>query len=298
MIKINPSFFKKYSLFTLVFTLLTIFWGAWVRLSFSGDGCGRSWPLCENQIFPENVKALIEWLHRLSSGLSLVFILFLFVITFKIYPKNHGVRFFSSTSLVLILIEALIGAVLVLTGLVGANEETVRVLVLAIHSVNSLLLVGALSLCYKMSLWEKRGEKITENLKLEKPLIYFICFFPLLALTGNIASLAGQLFPSLSLVSALILDLLPSSHISLKIRPLHPLLAICFLLGLGFFSFSKKSLLVPLLAVLGMVLFGFATLIFLSPLWMKLTHLVLAYSLWIFLLSASVKKNQLVIKEV
>ena len=291
MIGATPSFFKKYSLFALVFTLLTIFWGAWVRLSFSGDGCGNSWPLCENQIFPENIKALIEWLHRLSSGLSFVFILVLAVMAFKIYPKSHGARVFSLTSLVLILIEALIGALLVLTGLVGANQETVRVLVLAIHSVNSLLLMGALSLCYKMSLWEKRGEKITENLKLEKPLIYFVLLFPLLALTGNIASLAGQLFPSLSLSSALILDLLPSSHISLKIRPFHPLLAISFLLGLGFFAFSNKSLLAPVLAVLGMVLFGFATLIFLSPLWMKLTHLVLAYSLWIFLLSSSVQKT-------
>ena len=290
MLKANPSFFKQYSLFTLVFTLITIFWGAWVRLSFSGDGCGNSWPLCENQIFPENIKALIEWLHRLSSGLSLVFILVLAGLAFKIYSKNHGVRVFSLASLVLILIEALIGALLVLTGLVGANQETARVWVLAIHSVNSLLLVGALTLCYKMSLWEKRAEKITENLKLEKPLIYFVLLFPLLALTGNIASLAGQLFPSLSLFSALILDLLPSSHISLKIRPFHPLLAISFLLGLGFFAFSKKSLLAPVLAVLGMVVFGFATLIFLSPLWMKLTHLILAYSLWMFLLSSSVRK--------
>ncbi|MCZ0931644.1 MAG: COX15/CtaA family protein [Oligoflexia bacterium] len=288
--KLNPSFFKNYSLFTLVFVLLAIFWGAWVRLSFSGDGCGSSWPLCEDKIFPENVKALIEWLHRLSSGLALCFVFILFAMAFKIYPKNHGVRAFSTASFVLILISALIGAVLVLSGLVGANTDKVRVLVLAVHSVNSLLLVGALTLCYKMSLWKKRGEKITDILKVKKPMIYFVSLFPLLALTGNIASLAGQLFPSLSLSSALALDLLPSAHISLKIRPLHPLLAVSFLLGLSFFAFSKKHLLAPALAVLAVVLFGFATLVFLSPLWMKITHLVLAYVLWIFLLDFSIQK--------
>ena len=288
--KLSPSLFKKYSLFTLIFTLLTIFWGAWVRLSFSGDGCGNSWPLCEGRIFPENIKALIEWTHRFSSGLSLFLIFVLLVIAFKIYPKKHGVRIFSTASFVLILISALIGAILVLSGLVGGNIEKIRVLVLAIHSVNSLLLVGSLVLCYKMSLWKRRGERITESLKLRKPLIYFIALFPLLALTGNIASLAGQLFPSESLSSALALDLLPSAHISLKIRPLHPLLAVSFLLGLSFFAFSKKHLLTPVLAVLAVALFGFATLVFLSPLWMKMTHLILAYALWIFLLDFSLQK--------
>lgn len=282
--------FRHYSLFTLIFTLLTIFWGAWVRLSFSGDGCGNSWPLCEGHIFPENIKALIEWLHRLSSGLSLIFIFILFAIALKLYPKNHGIRKFSGYSFVLICIEAVIGAFLVLSGLVGDSTETLRVLVLAVHSVNSLFLAGALTLCYKMSLWEKKEDKTAESLTFKKPLIYFVCLFPLLALTGNIASLAGQLFPSESLSSALALDLLPSSHISLKIRSLHPLLAVSFLLGFGFFAFFKKYLLVPALAVLAVVLFGFATLVLLSPLWMKITHLILAYGLWIILLNFSVQK--------
>ena len=289
--KLKTDFFKPYSLFTLVFTLITIFWGAWVRLSFSGDGCGKSWPLCEGGIVPENIKALTEWAHRLSSGLSFIFIFILFVLAFKIYPKKHGARFFSTASFILILIEAFIGAGLVLSGLVGENADKIRVLILAVHSVNSLLLVGALTLCYKMSLWEKRGDKITAGLQFKKPLIYFVCLFPLLALTGNIASLAGQLFPSASLAEALALDLLPSSHISLKIRPFHPLLAVAFLLSLSFFAYSKKQLLIPALAVLGTALFGFFTLISLSPLWMKIGHLVLAYALWIFLLDSSIQKN-------
>ena len=114
-------------------------------------------------------------------------------------------------------------------------------------------------------------------------------FFPLLALTGNIASLAGQLFPSLSLSQALVLDFLPSAHISLKLRPFHPLLAVGFVLVLSWLSFSIKNLRAVTIASLIVACFGFATLVSLSPLWMKMGHLILAYGLWIFLVCSCVK---------
>ena len=282
---INKNFFQKYSLFTTVFTLLTIFWGAWVRLSLSGDACGNSWPLCNESFLPENKSALIEWIHRGTSGLSIILIFILLVLALKIYPKNHIVRKFSTASLILILIEALIGAFLVISGLVGLNTDKARILVLSLHLINSLFLIGALSLCWKTSLWE--------NFKIKKPHIYFVVFFPLLALTGNIASLAGQLFPSSSLSQALTLDFLPSAHISLKLRPFHLLLAVAFVLALSWLSFSKKHLRAVTIASLIVASFGFATLVSLSPLWMKMGHLILAYGLWIFLVCSCVKLNTL-----
>ena len=256
-----------------------------MRLSLSGDGCGTSWPLCNEKILPENTKALIEWIHRGTSGLSLIFILILFVLAIKIYPKKHIVRKFATASFVLILIEALIGAFLVLSGFVGLSRSEARVPVLAFHLINSLLLVGALCLCWRASLWN--------HLKIKKPHIYFVLAFPLLALTGNIASLAGQLFPSLSLAQALVLDFLPSSHISLKLRPFHPLLAVLFLIILSTLSFSFKNLKFLALASLAVALFGFATLISLSPLWMKIGHLILAYGLWILFVCFSVKQMKI-----
>ena len=282
----NRRFFKFYSLFTICWTLATIFWGAWVRLSLSGDGCGASWPLCHEQVFPKTPSAVIEWIHRGTSGLCVVFIFFLLILAVRVYPKNHVVRKLGMASFVLVLIEALIGAVLVLGQFVGLNTDQTRVLVLVIHSVNSLLLAGALSLCYKISFWDR--------FKIKKPIFYFVLFFPLLALTGHIASLAGQLFPSLSLSQALALDFLPSAHISLKIRPWHPLLAVLFLLALSLAGFSKKSLAALTLTSCFVALFGLVTLISLSPLWMKIGHLVLAYALWIFFVFSCVqeKKNK------
>ncbi len=276
---LNKKNFKKYSLFTLVFTVLTILWGAWVRISVSGNGCGNDWPLCKQSFLPDDIFSLIEWIHRLTSGLSLLFILVLFVITFKIYPKNHFLRKLASLSFLLIIIEALIGALLVLGNLVGLNESYFRVFVLAFHLINSLILVASLTLCWKTSLWNK--------FKIKKPQFYFLLIFPILALTGNIASLAGVLFPTESLSQSLTLDFLPTAHITLKLRPLHPLFAILFLIVLGVFTSSIKKLRHIFFFTLFTVLFGFATLISLSPVWMKLSHLLIAYTLWISLVSIS-----------
>ena len=261
-----------------------------MRLSLSGDGCGKSWPLCDSEFFPENAKTAIEWIHRLSSGLAFLFVFVLFVMAFYQKPKNPALRLFSLLSFLFILVEALIGALLVLKGWVALNPEQIRVLVLAIHSVNSVFLIGTLTLTYRSCFWLKKKNSWRKQICFNKPLIYFVMVFPLLALTGNIASLAGQLFPSLSLAEALFLDLLPSSHISLKIRFLHPLLALLFLIFLFRSALLKKSLWRSVLAVFFVVSFGFATLISLSPLALKLIHLFLAYFLWIFLLNESLEE--------
>ena len=294
----KKSNFKYYSFFCLIFNLFVIFWGAWVRLSLSGDGCGESWPLCNQSFFPKDVQAWIEWIHRFSSGLALLFVFFLWLFSVFIYKKKQAPRFFSFWSLFFILIEALIGAILVLSGLVALNTKPIRIIVLAIHSVNSFLLTASLTLSYKSLLYDnslksnssKTAFTLKEQLIFNKPLIYFMLAFPLLALTGNIASLAGQLFPTESLLSALALDLMPSAHLSLKIRPFHPLLACLFVLLLVVFQQKKRIL----GASFFVVLVGFATLLSLSPISMKLIHLFCAYGLGLFLTwnSIEIKKEK------
>ena len=184
----------------------------------------------------------------------------------------------------LIIVEALIGAVLVLGGFVGLNADSWRVFILAFHLINSLLLTGALALCFQSSLWD--------GIQVKKPHIYFVPFFIVLAMTGNIASLAGQLFPSESLISALSLDLMPSAHISLRLRPLHPLLACLFVIALCRLSFSVRDMRAIAIAGFFTAGFGFFTLVSLSPLWMKMGHLILAYSFWIFLILFSFRQRR------
>ena len=285
---LNKNFFKKYSLFVLGFTLLTILWGAWVRISLSGDGCGQHWPLCNEAILPNSIEALVEWLHRLTSGIAFLFVLILFIFALIIYPKKHLVRKLSSLAFILMIVEALIGALLVLAKLVTIDQSTLRVFVLAFHLINSLILVGALSLCYSASLFDK--------IKLQKPHVYFLLAFPVLALTGNIASLAATLFPTSSLAQSLALDFAENAHITVQLRPFHPMLAIAFLVALVMVAYSSpafKSLKWVSVFAFFAVAFGFATLLSLSPVWMKIAHLFIAYMLWIVLVNISFKKTNI-----
>ena len=272
----SKIFFKKYSLFTLIFTLGVILWGAWVRLSHSGEGCGSNWPLCKGSVLPENTMAsFIEWFHRFTSGLSLLFIIGLFILSLKIYPKKHLVRKLASFALIFILIEALIGAVLVLSSLVGSNSSHLRVGVFIFHLLNSLFLIITLTLCWKGS--------FSHQIKWKKPLVYFLITFPLLILTGGIASLAGTLFSAKSLNEAYLMDWLPSSHITLKLRPLHPLFAGLFVIFFGVLARPYKTYKRTFYFIIFAVLFGITTLLLLSPLGMKLIHLLIAYALGIIL---------------
>lgn len=266
--------FKKCSFFSLVFTLGVILWGAWVRFSHSGDGCGRSWPLCKGQMTPDSLAAFIEWIHRVTSGFSLLIVFGLMAASFRIYPGRHIVRKLALSAAVFILIEALIGAILVLASLTGTDSSLFRMAILAFHLINSLILIAALTLCWKGA--------FSEKMIIQKPSIYFVAAFLILALTGSIASLAGTLFPSESLFEAFLLDFLPESHITLKLRPLHPLFAIAFFLFLTAFLKNKKEI---FLCALIAVFSGLAALFLLSPVYMKLSHLFVAYVFWIALVS-------------
>lgn len=277
--------FQKYSVWTLVLTLLTIFWGAWVRLSFSGDGCGANWPLCGDEFLPKKGPALIEWVHRVTSLICLLAIVLLYVVASKIYPKKAPAKKSAGAALFFILIEALIGALLVTGGFVAGDLSAVRVLILSLHLVNSLFLTAALSLCFRTAFWQ--------GFKIKKLCVGFAVGFVAIALVGNVASLAGQLFPVASLKEAFYLDFLPSSHISLRLRILHPLFALLFLVAMGVFVFfTKERILKILWAGAGAVaLVGFTTWMLVSPLGMKMIHLVSAYLLWIGLVCSCVEKE-------
>ena len=251
-----------------------------MRFSHSGDGCGNSWPLCKEGLLPNEAFAFTEWFHRATSGLSLLLIVALLFMSLKIYPKKHLIRKCAFVACGLIFVEALIGAGLVLASLTGSDSSSLRVTVLALHLLNSLFLVGSLVFCWQGALFEK--------VRIKKPLIYFLMLFPLLALTGSLASLSNTLFPATSLWQALALDLQPE-HITLRLRPLHPLLAVLFVMTLWrAFQFQKeKDLTVPLVIALLALLFGVTVLLSLSPVWMKLIHLFIAYFLWIVLVQRS-----------
>src|SRR5262245_28237530 len=140
--------FAKYAWLTLAFNLLVIVWGAYVRASGSGAGCGSHWPLCNGEVIPGSpaVKTIIEFSHRLSSGFALLLVAGGLIWTFRAYAPKHQLRRLSVAAIFFMLMEAAIGAGLVLFEMVAENKSIARALWISAHLVNTFLLVGTLAL--------------------------------------------------------------------------------------------------------------------------------------------------------
>lgn len=286
------NFFKYFPYFLLIFTLLVILWGAWVRISGSGAGCGAHWPLCLGEIIPSTSKGAtwIEWGHRLSSGLLGVFVLGFFLACSFYLPKKHILKKISFSILFFTVVEALIGALIVKSELVGLDSSLNRGIVMSFHLLNTFLLVGCIVLSI---LFNKKNE--SPKLGRFHPFIkwsffitlisfFFICF------AGAFASLANTLYPSLSLAEGLKKDFSPQSSWLLRVRIFHPLIALFFgsvimgvLIKLRKYLDQKKKLIFPTVGLIFIQwIFGLLNLSnqFLA---LKLIHLLLAYGIWVHL---------------
>ena len=300
------SFFQKLCLTVLFFALFVILWGAWVRFSHSGDGCGVNWPLCHDQWVPVegSQKTWMEWIHRASSGLFGLLVLALAGLSFKCFPRKHKARFYSMGALFFTVTEALIGALLVLGSFTGQNESLLRVIILNTHLINSLFLIACLVFCWRTT------TTVLQKISFQK-ITFLGSTFILIASAGSIASLSNTLFPSTSLVQGFFMDWdFKNSPWIVQLRLLHPLLAISlsgvclyYLSHRGKNFFQKISFLLTYLfsyknrhtlnlsknlilagLFLAGLLTGVITLLTLSPVPMKLIHLFIAYLIWIFIL--------------
>ena len=304
-VRISKDKYFQYVKALWVYTLIVVLWGAWVRISKSGDGCGRSWPLCHGEVLPNSmtdVSTWIEWTHRFSTGIFGLAVIVLVIMAFKIFPAGHKARKLCLWTLFFTLTEALIGAKLVLSELVGEVSSFQRAFVMSIHQINSLLLTGSLAMSFKDT------PSLYKNvlLKQDKYIIlkgYFLEIgFLILSVIGAVAALSSTLFPSESLIEGFWLDIQKDSHWLLQWRISHPLFAI-FYISLSLFllpSFNlkeregvvmKAELLqqklrvnhLMLLYILAFIV-GLTNLLALSPILLKLLHLTVTHVLWAYLL--------------
>lgn len=294
--------FQKWTQWLVIYTLLVILWGAWVRISHSGDGCGDTWPLCQGQIIPESEqgKTWVELTHRAMSGIYGFLVLGLFFWARRLFPKGHKARFWASMGLLFTVTEALLGAKLVLFKLVGTNDTPYRAFIMSLHLVNSLFLTASLTLAADFASsnkWALRSDSpwSFEGLKPKRIVTGLLISFFLIALSGAIAALASTLFPSTSLAEGFAADWNSNSHYLVRLRGIHPLFGILFGGSMALTAWlsiqlqkpseielAKRSRRLALTTGLG-IAFGIGTLLLLSPTAMKLSHLLLAHLIWIFL---------------
>ncbi len=293
----NQRHFTRYAWFTLAFLILVILWGAFVRATGSGAGCGSHWPLCNGVVVPRNVRVetLIEFTHRVTSALSGLLVLALWVWAFRLYPKGHIVRKGASLSLLFIITESLLGAGLVLFEWVAYNASVERAISMALHLINTYLLLGAVTLTAWWAGQTLGGRATHFRLRGQGKVGWLVGGGLLLLLVvgvlGAITALGDTLFPAGTLSEGISQDFLPTAHFLVRLRVYHPLIAIVSGIYLALAGRAiaaarpgadTRRLSVALLIIVGLQLVGgFVNLYLLAPVWMQIVHLLLADVMWI-----------------
>lgn len=142
------SKFAKYAWFVLAYNIVVILWGVFLRASKSGDGCGQHWLTCHGEIIPSapELKTVIEFSHRITSGLAFAAVLILVIWAFRKFEKSDILRRTSLVAFVFIITEALVGAGLVLTGNTAEALTAARPFWMIGHLTNTFILLAFLSL--------------------------------------------------------------------------------------------------------------------------------------------------------
>jgi heme a synthase len=287
---------------TVAANALVILQGAVVRATGSGAGCGRHWPLCNGEVLPlaGGVHTSIEFTHRLLSLVVLVLGAWLFVRAWR-WRREHPALFaFTVAASAFLAIEAALGALTVVWGLTGDDASLARGLMVATHLVNSLLLVGALAGVWlyaraRPPAWPlrlRRQGALSGVLAIGMVGMLFLMF------TGGIAAMGNTMFPSASLVEGLAADFAAGSHPLIRLRILHPLIAITvgvyLFLSLGTAWWIKparegRGLAQALLGVyLVQLAVGTLNLALLAPVALQLLHLGLAVLAFALLAATSI----------
>lgn len=232
---------------------------------------------------------MIEFSHRVSSGLILLLIIILYLAARLSYKKGSLVRKAALFALIFTLTEVLIGAGLVIFELVAENESMTRAFSMVAHLINTYLLIAMLTLT---AWWASRGDvdRLTWPGGRGVMMLAAMVGFLVLGVTGGLTALGDTLFPASSLAEGLAQDFSPTAHFLVRLRTLHPLIAAL----IGLYILVAAALLrikgsQPIVSSLASILIGLFALqlilgglnvILLVPVWLQVTHLLVSDLVW------------------
>jgi heme A synthase len=298
--KFEGTRLAKFTWALLVYTIFVILFGAFVRATGSGAGCGAHWPLCNGVLVPrpERIETVIEFSHRITSGLTIPLVILLLVWVWRSYPRGSLIRSSSALVMFFIITESLVGAGLVLFELVADNDSIARAFWMMAHLINTFLLLACMVVT---AWWATTG--VPKRLKLHgltgALLLLGGLAMLVLGASGAVTALGDTLFPSSSLSQGLVDDFSPTAHWLVRMRIFHPGIAV----GVGLYLFLttvwvRRSVHEPRLEMLTNTLYGFyvaqillgiINVALLAPVWMQIVHLLVSNLVWItFILMAVV----------
>jgi heme A synthase len=286
------SRFAKYVWFVLAVNLGVILWGAYVRATGSGAGCGSHWPLCNGEILPrsDQIETMIEFTHRASSGFAFLLVLGMLIWAWREFPRGDRVRRGAIFSMFFMVTEALVGAGLVLFELVAENTSTARALSISVHLVNTFLLIACISLT---AWWASGGRSLRIQAKDSNAWLLAVGFVAILILgvSGALTALGDTLFPVSSIQEGLRQDFSQTAHFLIRVRILHPTIAVIvsiyLILAISWVTSrvnNHENMILgrlTILLILLQLLAGLINVFLLAPVWMQLIHLLLSDMIWI-----------------
>jgi heme A synthase len=276
--------FARFAWAVLALTVVVILWGGYVRASGSGAGCGAHWPLCNGEVVPRTPTAqtLIELTHRVTSGALGFLVLGLVVAAFRVYPAGSPVRRGAVLVGIVTVIEAALGAGLVLFEYVAFDARIGRAYWIGAHLANTFLLLAAATL----TAWMASGGRPprfrgTAGRALALALIATLLLGVSGAVTalGDTLAIAGGLDPAQNAVVATLVGL----------RLYHPIFA-CLVLAVVAWATWEARKTGPTAARLAtgvLVLFGVQMLLGLvnvalrAPVTVQILHLLTTDLIWI-----------------
>jgi cytochrome c oxidase assembly protein subunit 15 len=274
-----------------------VLWGAYVRATSSGAGCGNRWPLCDGDVVGAgaNPQTIVEFTHRITSVISLLVVTGLVVCCWRVTRKGDWARYSAVLAAVLLANEAVLGAALVLLKHVGNDQSAGRILFLCLHFGNTLLLLATLSLT---AAWLSNGARSFTLVSKSREAGFIglgVIATMITGTTGAVTALADTLYPATSLLSSLAQDFSSGTPGLLRVRLFHPavaMIAAFYVLWVivrssserNRFSRSAIALIILFLVQVGI---GMTNVLLLAPVWIQIAHLFVADALWISLVLAS-----------
>ena len=279
---------RRFAWAVVGWNIFVALWGAVVRSTQSGAGCGNNWPLCNGQVIPVSPTwhTVIEFVHRQTVTVSVLTLIALVVWTFRATPKGSAARVFAGLSTVLLVNEAFLGALLVKLGYVTSNRSVGRVIVLSIHLSNTLLMLGAMTMTAYMLGTGSRWASLRARGKDKAVAVTGLLATLVVGVSGSLAALGDTLFPSSTLRAAFAADFDAASPWLLRLRGVHPLSAVVagmFVIWLVVRNGGSRlaKILLGLLAL--QFLLGIGDVLLLAPTWMQILHLFGADLYWVAL---------------
>ena len=265
----------------MVSIFFLMIWGGVVRVTESGLGC-PDWPLCHGEIIPPyKFETLIEYSHRVIASFVATLVFVILIVVWIRYRDEKLLLYLSLSGFILVIAQAGLGGITVLTELAG-NLVTV-------HLALAEILLGLFTLIFFVIIYGSNSGAIIFR-EHKWLLITTITLVFAILLSGSYTTTTGasgacDQWPLCQSGSIFVNSKLPLVHMIHRIIALFAAILIVASIRLAWKTKTGNGKLYWSTVILGLVLViqigvGAATVLFNLPAELKILHLFVGTLMW------------------